>query len=124
MKKEYQEAEDRSLWRKDLLEQILETNAEVLTRMSQRGNVIDMNDLTLTSLVDIMNTTYAKEEARWLRVDIRIPGQDAPEHIFNPRSNFEPKLLYYINAYNEDLTLKANPDIRIIGYELTTEDPF
>lgn len=124
MKKEYQHTREGDIWRTDLLEKILETNAEVLTRMSQRGNVIDMNDLTLTSLVDIMNTTYAKEEAKWLRVDIRIPGQDAPEHIFNPRSNFESKLLYYINAYNEDLTLKANPDIRIVGYELTTEDPF
>jgi hypothetical protein len=124
MKKEYQQTREGDLWRTDLLKEIMETNAEVLTRMSRRGNVIDMNDLTLTSLVDIMNTTYAKEEARWLRVDIQIPGQDAPEHIFNPRSNFEPKLLYYINAYNQDLTLKANPDIRIIGYELTTEDPF
>ena len=124
MSKRFDTEEERKSILKDVLDRFHETNGEVLARLASRMNQPDMNDLSLTSLFHIMNTDFAKEEAKWLRVDIQIPGMPFPESIFNPRENFEQKLIYYITFYNEDLTLKSNPDIRIIGYELTSESPF
>ena len=124
MSKGFDIQKERHDIRKDVLDRFHETNGELLARLASRMNKPDMNDLSLASLSHIMNTDFAKEEAKWLRVDIQIPGMPLPESIFNPRENFEQKLIYYITFYNEDLTLKSNPDIRIIGYELTSESPF
>lgn len=43
-------------------------------------------------------------------------GDSVPEWIINPAVNIPGKIDYYKAAYNEDLTLKANPDIKIVSY--------
>lgn len=59
---------------------------------------------------------------------IEMEGYDDIETIINTRKNFDKKLAYYKKAYNDDLTLKANKGIRIVGfdicdrYEIKTED--
>ena len=39
------------------------------------------------------------------------------ELIVNTLENFEDKMEYYKSAYNEDLTLKSNRNIRIVDFE-------
>lgn len=49
-------------------------------------------------------------------VGIRVRGVGAgDEFIINPHHNILDKLKYYKEAYNNDLTLKSNPNIRIVG---------
>lgn len=49
-------------------------------------------------------------------VGIRVRGVGSgDEFIINPHCNILDKLEYYKQAYNYDLTLKSNPNIRIIG---------
>lgn len=55
------------------------------------------------------------EQANWMAVHVQI-GDNHPEIIFNPKENFAAKMEYYQNAYTPELTLKANPDIRIVGF--------
>lgn len=43
-----------------------------------------------------------------------------PEYIINPRENFEAKYQYYLNAYDDDMCLKANKAIRIVDCTCTT----
>lgn len=66
----------------------------------------------------------AKESnAKYIGVAISVNG-DNPEIIINGRENFENKLNYYKNAYNEELALKNVPTIKIVGftYANTFED--
>lgn len=42
-------------------------------------------------------------------------GMEKPEIIVNPIENVLDKLAYYEKAYDNDLRLKANPNIRIVG---------
>lgn len=61
--------------------------------------------------------TAEEKGADFIGVKIEMNGFEEPEVIINPRKNFEKKLAYYTNAYNEDLTLKAAPDkVKIIGF--------
>lgn len=76
-----------------------------------------MYDMTLTGFINLCNSWYSKNEAEWMIVEIQI-GDSAPEIIINPKENFEAKIEYYKNAYHEDLTLKANPNIKIVRYDL------
>lgn len=48
---------------------------------------------------------------------IQVEGATpAPEIIINPKANIADKINYYMKAYNEDLTLKNNPKIRITAF--------
>lgn len=52
----------------------------------------------------------------YVGVRVRIEGENpADEFIINPRANILSKLEYYKSAYNEDLTLKSNPNVKIVG---------
>lgn len=75
-----------------------------------------MNELTLTGLLNYGKSHYAKNNAQWLIIEVEVEG-DKPEIIINPKENFEAKLAYYKRSYNNDLTLKANPSIKIIRYD-------
>jgi hypothetical protein len=48
----------------------------------------------------------------WITIDGNLP-----EIIINPYANIPSKLAYYEQAYNDDLTLKANNNIKIIKYD-------
>jgi|GEM_PF-2576325 len=53
-----------------------------------------------------------------LEVYIEMPGMSAREKITNNFMNFQAKHDYYEKAYDDDLHLKANPDIFIVFYEI------
>ena len=48
-------------------------------------------------------------------VMVELPGQPKPEIILNYPDSLYNKLSYYREAYNDDGTLKSNPEIKIIG---------
>lgn len=75
-----------------------------------------MNEMTLNGLLNYGTSHYAKHNAQWLIIEVEVEGNE-PEIIINPKGNFEAKLAYYKKAYNENLTLKANPNIKIIRYD-------
>lgn len=57
-----------------------------------------------------------KQNSQYVAVKIQMKGFEGEEIIVNPRCNFEAKLDYYKKAYNDDLTLKANNDIKIVDF--------
>lgn len=79
----------------------------------------------LSGLLNLGNSHYGKYDAEWLIVWVSVNDGKA-EAIINPKENFEAKFEYYRNAYNEDLTLKANPNIKIVHYDMAVslEDYF
>jgi len=59
----------------------------------------------------------AKEQRYpYVGIKIKMKGFEEPEVIINPNANFDKKLDYYKNAYNDDLTLKSFNGIKIIGF--------
>lgn len=68
--------------------------------------------ITKTGMQALFNNAK-KNNARFVGVRIETKGMSAPEYIINPYANIAQKLVYYNSAYNDDLTLKANPGIRI-----------
>ncbi|MBZ9622960.1 hypothetical protein G9F71_008840 [Clostridium sp. FP2] len=53
--------------------------------------------------------------ALYVGVKISTAGSLAPEVIINPKDNFNDKLEYYREKYDEDLVLKSYSGIKIIG---------
>jgi glutamyl-tRNA reductase len=51
----------------------------------------------------------------YIGVAVKLPNLESPEIIINPMENFEEKLKYYKNAYDENLVLKTCNDIEIVG---------
>lgn len=60
----------------------------------------------------------AKEQkTRYIAVVISNASSLGDEIIINPAVNIDAKLNYYLNAYNENLTLKSAPNIiKITGF--------
>lgn len=71
-------------------------------------------NLTLNHLEKSFNKAI-KDNMAYVGVLIAMKDLNRVELIINPRQNFEKKLRYYKGAYNKDLTLKANNEIRIVG---------
>ena len=70
---------------------------------------------TLKDLIECFNK--AKEyDYTYVGVKIAMDGFPQPEVIINSKSNFDKKLEYYQNAYDEDLTLKTFNGVRIIDF--------
>lgn len=79
------------------------------------------------NMKNLVNCFIAAEEkgAEFVGVKIEMYGFAEPEVIINPKENFEKKLAYYMNAYNDNLTLKVAPDkVKIVGftYSMTYAD--
>lgn len=55
--------------------------------------------------------------AEFIGVSIENEDYKEMEVIINKNSNIKDKLEYYLSAYNEDLTLKTNPKIKIVKFE-------
>ena len=71
--------------------------------------------LTMENLEVCFNS--AKEQGYpYVGVKIKMEGFEEAEVIINPIANFDKKLEYYKNAYNDDLTLKSFNGIKIIGF--------
>lgn len=63
------------------------------------------------------NFEMAKEYGyQYAGVAITLPDAEGIEVIINGRENFDYKLNYYLNTYNEDLTHKHVPNLKIIGF--------
>ena len=54
-----------------------------------------------------------KYDAKYIGVLIELPG-GAKELIINGKSNFNDKLLYYVEKYDHECKMRACPDIKII----------
>jgi hypothetical protein len=79
-----------------------------------------MNEMTLSGLLRAGDSDWARNGADYLIVWVEgVTPQ--PEMILNGPENFESKLAYYKNAYNEDLTLKNNPAIKITNYNFASK---
>lgn len=67
----------------------------------------------LKMLEDVFISAY-RCNCNYVGVRIRGVGK-GDEFIINPHHNILDKLEYYKKAYNNDLTLKSNPNIKIVG---------
>lgn len=76
-----------------------------------------MYSMTLEGLMNLANSQYTREDGEYLIVAVQA-YDSAPEFIINPKENFNEKLSYYREAYSNDLTLKSNPHIKIIDYDI------
>lgn len=56
--------------------------------------------------------------SNYVAVAVSVPNCKEPEVIINHKSNCDAKLAYYKSAYDDDLHLKTNPDIRIVNFTL------
>jgi len=52
----------------------------------------------------------------YVGVMISVPNCPEPEVTVNPYKNIDSKLAYYQRAYNEDLTFKMLPTIKIVAF--------
>jgi hypothetical protein len=72
---------------------------------------------TLTSLKQFANSPYV-ELGLIKYLVLKIEGNcELPEIIVNPTQNIKQKVEYIEKAYNEDLTLKANTNIKITDFD-------
>lgn len=83
----------------------------------------DSLNLTARNLINCFETAK-RLNYKYVAVKIDMQGFAKPEIIINRKENFDDKLEYYLKAYDENLVLKANNGIRIIGfmYSDTFED--
>jgi hypothetical protein len=69
---------------------------------------------TMIDLEKLFNT--AKQFGmNYIAIKIKMPGLDNPEITITPKSNFDSRLEYCKMVYDDNLHLKANPDIKIIS---------
>ncbi len=73
-----------------------------------------MDDLRLTKQDLIKMAELAKAKNICLFVEVTIPGQEETEVIVNRPSSVDNKVKYYLETYNDDLTHKHNPKIKIV----------
>lgn len=52
--------------------------------------------------------------SEYVAVKVSMQGFKGCEIIINPKENFKEKLVYYTNAYNDNLTLKTFNGIKIV----------
>ena len=73
---------------------------------------------------DLENSVIAAgiEGAKYIAIGIQMQGFDSTEIIINEAANFETKLAYYKEAYDENLFLKRFKGNRIVS--LTFADTF
>lgn len=57
-----------------------------------------------------------KDSDGYFAVLVKLPNQEKPELIVNFAESIPTKIEYYRYNYNEDNTLKANPNVRILKY--------
>lgn len=72
-------------------------------------------ELSLKALEQCFSEAIDRE-IMFIGVAVQIGDSPAPEIIINGKENFKDKLAYYKSAYNEDLTLKSSPTIKIVGF--------
>lgn len=76
-----------------------------------------MNEMTINGMLRLAGSHFGQNDANWLVIEVSVYGAK-PEVIINRKENFQDKLNYYVEAYNNDLTLKANPNVQIVSYNM------
>jgi hypothetical protein len=89
---------------------------------SEMAKEFPIPENTLANLQSELNTDFAKHEAEYMVLKVMNNESKDPEYIINPRPNFETKLQYLTKAYNDDLTLRNNPTIRIVEFHFFTKE--
>jgi hypothetical protein len=74
-----------------------------------------MNEMTLKGLRRAINSDWARS-SKYAAIAVTIPGEKGTETIINSHKNIKNKMAYWETAYNEDLTSKTNPEVKIVGY--------
>ena len=62
--------------------------------------------------------TEAKNKGIDIGVEVTVPGQEDTELIINRNSSIDNKLSYYMGAYDDDLNLNANQEVKIVGFQM------
>lgn len=75
-------------------------------------------DRTALTKENLLNTLSIAEEqdAKYIVIQIENKNCKGIETIINSIKDVDYKIKYYDNAYDDDLYLKANKDIRIINF--------
>lgn len=64
---------------------------------------------------DFLDVIDECKENKWdLCVAVTVPGQKSPEYIINKRESIDNKVKYYLQAYNDNMELIANPEIKMV----------
>lgn len=72
-------------------------------------------NLTMDNLIKCFESAKDKGYT-YIAVKVQTNGFPMSEIIINSKGNFDKKLEYYKNAYNDDLTLKTYNGVKIIGF--------
>ncbi len=75
----------------------------------------------LTTLEKTYSEVRNEHDKQYMVVIVELPNTPLAEIIINPRPNFETKVEYYKNAYNELGILKANPAVKIVAYRFVND---
>ena len=66
----------------------------------------------------VLEFNYAIEKKfKLFAVEVRLPNTSTNEIIINRLAGIRDKLEYYKNAYDENLCLKTNSQVQIVGYD-------
>lgn len=65
-------------------------------------------------LIELFEDAIINDD-EFVAVAVETNGNDEYEIIINPRENFEKKLEYYKNSYNDDLVLNTYNAIKIVA---------
>lgn len=60
----------------------------------------------------------AKNKGMDIGVEVTVHGQEETELIINKNSSIDNKLSYYMRSYDDDLNLNANPEVKIVGFQM------
>ena len=62
-----------------------------------------------------------KDDTNFMVIGIEMPDLESHELIVNHKSNFEEKMKYYDSAYDENLIMIRNRDIKIVSFMFAEE---
>jgi hypothetical protein len=79
-----------------------------------------MESVTLSMIKSSLEHLYVRKRADYM-VYLVEGATPMPEVTIQHRDNFESKVAYMEKAYNEDLTLKNNPNIKITQVDFIPE---
>lgn len=81
-----------------------------------------MEKTQLEKLIDFLESNKDHENLL-IGIIMKLPNQPEPELQVNFSQSLQNKINYFKVAYNPDLTLKANPEVRVLrwGWDIVLE---
>lgn len=71
--------------------------------------------------IDFLRIVADNNDEGFVGVVVKLPDQETPELIINLPDALHQKANYFQNAYDEDLKLHLNPEVRILKYDFTLD---